>query len=972
MTKILYCLFIFFPLGLFGQVSAGGGSTSPVAGNLKKSLLALKAKSDSIGANMTTEKLYLQFDKPYYTTGDTIWFKAYLLNGFLAPSDKSAILNIDIANDSSKVVGRYRLPVVSGVTWGNVTLDGKYFPPGAYTLRAYTNWMRNFGEEAFFYKTFTVSGADNGQLLVNASFGSSMVNGNASMEARLRFNALPDKPFAAQPVTLRVLNENKSLYRQKYVTGVDGGIDVNFALPQKLNNLLMVAENDKRERLAVIPVPVNRPQNADVQFLPEGGRLVAGLPAHIAFKAIGEDGRGLEVSGIITSGAQKQVAAFKSLHNGMGSFDLDVKDGESYTAQVTLPGGATKQYALPPVKSTGTTLSIKNELQSDSLMVKVASAKETTTTEGSYFLIGRARGIVCYAAIVNFNEASSVSKRIAKSLFPGGITHFTLMTASYQPLNERLVYIDRHDDLKIKILTGKTVYGKRDSVGMQLKVTDADGNPVAGNFSMAITDDAQIKPDTDGDENINTHLLLTSDLKGYVEQPGYYLSSRTVKTWQALDNLLLTQGWVGYDWQQVLHPAAIAYQPEREFALSGHVTNVLNNPVKGTHVLLFSKSPAMLLDTVTDNNGKFVFDRFPRVDSPLFVLKAVNKNGKSFNVAVRVDGAEPPLFTKPAAPVPVPWFVNIDSILMVYTINAAAIKQQKDFLPGAHVLKEVKISAKKIIKDSQNLNGSGNADFVMDEKDLEAAGKKTWLQLLQENLKGFREAPFISGGSLKAKKDWELYKYVTDCDTDMAGPEWYFIGDQPVKLIIDGTTVNPMLDVKTFRDLNNYLAHTAEDIKGLEVIRSSKFAAAYFNRYDPIDPRTGMSLTVKEIFSNPLISISAADIAFVEITTRAGHGPAIDNKPGMYIYRSLPFSPPAAFYKPEYTIKDSPNTSDLRSTIDWEPSITTDASGEAKIWFYTADKPSTYTVTIEGTDMMGHLAYKQATIKVSTDNEKTK
>src|SRR6202007_2268374 len=118
----------------------------------------------------------------------------------------------------------------------------------------------------------------------------------------------------------------------------------------------------------------------------------------------------------------------------------------------------------PPVKSTGTTLSIKNEMPGDSLGVKVSASKDTLTSGEVYFLIGRARGIVCYAAIVNLREFGSISKKIAKSLFPTGIAHFTLMTANYQPVNERLVYIDHHDDLNIKFNTNNTHYEKRDSV----------------------------------------------------------------------------------------------------------------------------------------------------------------------------------------------------------------------------------------------------------------------------------------------------------------------------------------------------------------------------------------------------------------------------------------------------------------------------------------------------------------------------
>ncbi len=106
-------------------------------------------------------------------------------------------------------------------------------------------------------------------------------------------------------------------------------------------------------------------------------------------------------------------------------------------------------------------------------------------------------------------------------------------------------------------------------------------------------------------------------------------------------------------------------------------------------------------------------------------------------------------------------------------------------------------------------------------------------------------------------------------------------------------------------------------------------------------------------------------LAFIEITTRSGHGPVIDNTPGMYLYKPLAVSLPKQFYKPMYAVKDTANhLVDLRSTIDWEPNITTGLNGEAKVFFYTADRPSTYTLIMEGADMNGNLGYKSDKIKV--------
>ena len=914
------------------QVNANAGITSTAGipkaligseGSLQAGLLKLKAISDSCAQNKALEKLYLQFDKPYYTIGDTIWFKAYLFNAaYLTATDKSGILYVDLINDSSKAVKHFSLPLQAGLGWGDIGLDEKDFGPGTYTVRAYTTWMRNFDDNGFFSKRFYITGGES-NWLVNKQVGRSTLNGDGAANVKLQFCDIDRKPAANETFELEVLNGDKHLYKQGAQTDGAGVMDVNFKLPQKTAGLAIVAQNEKKDKKAVIPIVLNTPDKADIQFLPEGGNLVAGLPAHVGFKAIGEDGRGNNVTGVIVDHEQKPVAEFKSLHNGMGSFSMAAREGESYIAKVTLPGGQVKDYPLPPVKNNGVILQVKNPMDRDSVEVFVAATSDVVQSDNNYFLIGKVRGLICYAAVIAFHGNNYVKRRVAKSLFPSGITHFTLLSTKYQPLNERLVFVDHHDDLRIQFADEHPAYTVADSVALHVRVTDNSGDPVQGNFSMAITNNADIKTDSLNNENILTRILLTSDLRGYVEQPGYYFL-KTGEAGNALDNLLLTQGWTGYDWQEVFNPPKVTYPPEREFAVKGKVVNAFSKPVKNTHVLLFSKSPAILMDTTTDKEGRFVFDHFPPVDTPLFVIKAVNKNGKSFNVGIVMDEIKPLEVKNSGVPLINPWYVNTDTTLINYTRANVLAMEQIGGAGGKHVLNEVKILAKKIVKDSQNLNGPGNADIVLDEKDLEKAGKKTFLQLLQENVKGFHES---------------FYKMY----------EWYFINDKRVILLVDGMFAHDLVHPFLFRDFKDYLeSHEAEDIKGIEVMSSAKFTMNYAARLGAL----------------------MNTFAFVEITTRSGHGPLIGNTPGMYLYKPLALSWPRQFYKPRYTIKDAAShAADLRSTIDWEPNIVTDINGKAAVSFYAAGKPSTYTVIIEGTDMNGDIGYHIQKIKIDPENK---
>jgi len=592
---------------------------------------------------------------------------------------------------------------------------------------------------------------------------------------------------------------------------------------------------------------------------------------------------------------------------------------------------------LPAVQNSGTILKITQTVLADSLVVTIAGAQ----VNGSYYLIGQANGVVCYGAIVNL-EGIPVKSKIPTAGFPTGITRFTLLNAARQPLNERMIFINHHDFLRIDAKPDKPGYGVRDSVGMQINITDKDGQPVEGSFSMAVTDDSQVKIDSTGTNTIVSDLLLTSDLKGSVEEPGYYFrQDADGSIQQQLDNLLLTQGWVGYNWNNILAPAKPPIFPaEKEFVINGLATNVFNKPVENSHVLLFSKKPQLLIDSLTNKAGRFSIRNIIPLDTPIYVLQARNKHGKSFNVDLKVDEFKPPLFAINDETT-IPWYVNSNTGTMNYVKGSIANKIARDNYRGSgHILKEVKITAKKFIKDSQNLNGPGNADVVIDEKELEKAGNKTILDLLNEKVAGFHKGFLLLVGSRfneKVKINNKLLSFVTDGAGNPPGnTDWYFVEDRLVKIIVDGVPLSLVYQLTEIRDITAYLTtHAANDIKGIEVNFNSKYTL----RYVPIG-----------------VEISPADVAFIEITTRAASGPSMPYTPGTYLYRPMPFSLPKQFYQPKYTMKNKDTAAkDLRSTIAWYPNIITDKEGKATVSFYSSDRAGTYTLILEGTDINGTL-----------------
>jgi hypothetical protein len=139
-NTLLFIWLCLSPVVIFAQVND----------NLNSRIAAITDKIEKL----PTEKLYLQLDKPYYVLGDTLRFKAYLLNAGLTASTRSGLLYVELDDNTNKLIKRILVPVVSGVSWGDIALDEEQFPSGNYTIRAYTNWMLNFGEDYIFKKIY--------------------------------------------------------------------------------------------------------------------------------------------------------------------------------------------------------------------------------------------------------------------------------------------------------------------------------------------------------------------------------------------------------------------------------------------------------------------------------------------------------------------------------------------------------------------------------------------------------------------------------------------------------------------------------------------------------------------------------------------------------------------------------------------------------------------------------------------------
>ena len=944
--KDVKALFLFVTLCLalvFGETKAQQPDISGVNN--------IVGKVNAYNRILPAEKLYLRFDKPYYSTGDTVWFSAFILNNDLNPSALSRKLYVELVNDSNAVVRRFVFPAVLGISYGNIDLDPEKVHEGIYTIRAYTNWIRNFGDNYFFNRSFYINDHGNDTWLIKqkAAFNTNNVR------IAMLFKNTDGTPTGQTNLQVKV-NSNKAVLLKKEVkTEYDGSIDLNFDIPSSIalkNLCLTLIDKANPYKKAVLPLSINRQQDVDVQFLPEGGHLVNNLPSKVGFKAIGEDGRGVDISGAIYDSDSVEVAEIKTQHNGIGWFNLVPNEGKHYTASIKLPNGDIKTLILPQAKKSGTSLKIVNNFNTDTLFVTAFGSNLPNDVDASYELLGMARNRVCFAATLNLAQGPSKAK-IPTALFPTGIVHFILLrSADQQPVNERIAFINHNDFLHISISTDKSAYSTRDSIGLKIKVTDNNYKPIQGCFSVAVTDGHQVKLQPNA-ENIASRLLLTSDLKGYVEDPGYYIQTNG-RSWDALDALLLTQGWVGYDFSNINKKTEVAFQAEKSTnTISGVVTNLLGKAVVNSNVLLLNTGTNHFLrDTITDKLGKFIFTNLPDSDQSVYLLSARRSGGSTVNGGISIDDRNDIPVVKPIN-IPIsPWNVNADSTILNFVKANTQFHKELDkaFLgTTGHMMKDVTIRDHVLVKNSQSLNLADDIDQTLGETAMINAGKSTLLEILEKSVRNFRTG--------YARDSTNVQTLGSMGHTQLS--LYFLLKDKKVHFVFDGVDIDKYYEPSGmpndhYEYQKQYLDDvTAEDLLGLEVIYTNN------GQYNT------QNLETDDLISAGSANGLGADYAYIEITTRSGNGPNVHRASGVYVYRPLPLTFPKEYYRPRYPVKDAPHTyADLRSTIFWVPAVITNKSGEATISFYAADLPTQYNVGVEGANLKGLIGTNSSLITI--------
>lgn len=575
------------------------------------------------------EKLYLHLDKPYYAAGDKIWFKGYLLNGMTHEDNAlSNFFYIELINEKDSVLIRRKIKRDS-TGFNNMIPIPAAIEPGNYYLRAYTNWMCNMDSNFFFYKNLYIDNSIATAIQSNITYET----GEEGEEAVIRFTNEQAEPFIETKIRYSIGNKNDHKTKNGRTRTDDKG-EIRIPIPNdrwgEKGSFISVMFNDETYeygRTFYLP-----PKNKDfaVSFFPEGGNLITGALQQVAFKAQQEDGFSCEISGAVLDSKGDTVTLLRSEHDGMGVFSF-TPTAEPYKAIITAENGETRSFDIPQASHSGFNLRINH--RQNSVIYQITAANDSLWND-SIYIAAHVRGQLI---LLNPVTAEQPAGMLSTDSLPEGIAHFLLVNKESKPLNERLIFINHPLESTWKVQSDKPQYGTREKIKIDISAQKKDGTPIEGDFSVSVTNNSHILVDSLSD-NICSYLLLTSDLKGYIENPAYYFIDNSVVRQKHLDYVMLTHGWRRFSTNNIDMPEIpeIKRFIEKGQYISGHIKNFFGKNAKNPFVKLMCIDIGILKEIQADEQGNFIFDSLNYTDTMTFKIQAKTKSGFS-TVDVVVD-----------------------------------------------------------------------------------------------------------------------------------------------------------------------------------------------------------------------------------------------------------------------------------------------------------------------------------------------
>ena len=701
-----------------------------------------------------------------------------------------------------------------------------------------------------------------------------------------------------------------------------------------------------------------------MRFFPEGGRLVRGLRSRVAFDVTDADGRPAETTGVLTY-ADGETVEVKTLREGRGVFDY--LPGE-HPAVLTMKDrkGRERKFKLPEADAEGCVMRV--EATADEFIDAIVSHSSGVTGRLGIVLVSA--GNVEGFSVVSLDDGETTGCRFRKSAMTEGVNQIALINDRGEVVAERMVFVYPHSGIDTIGISGSALSpcGK--------VVIEAQTRPRT-TFSIAIRDyDHEVNG---AQSDVATYLLLSSDLKGYIHNPAYYLESDDEEHRRATDLLMMVQGWRRYDIAQMMNDGELARKRyiEDGLQLLGRLRQVKKKydvaDVSLSATLYNEQGFSLSGKTTTDKDGNYTF-RLPDCEGEWTLQMTTKLADKNIKYGVGIDRDFSP------APRRMGWG---ETAMLPRLCPLNRIEVVPDFdekIPAernAHMLKDVKVKGLRRYKDATSAweserRGAYSAVLRYDctkaaeefaDRGEEAPGLFSWLgtinPLFDKNMPG-EDIDALDGYYLMKMKG-EPSQYIEGAvEVEDVGERMVtiysdeqgrkvFVRDgphykgRPVIIILNNdfyTISNCPIAIKGedfTRIPDNPSTHLPDDLSDCKAVYISENNNIWTNYVNVIGLSSYKPVTLF-IYTHRLTKVKDKG---VRRTFFDGYSKA------------------ETFDMPDYSLL--PPMEDHRRTLYWNPGVETDKNGRARIEFYNNSTCRQIVVSAETITKDGKaVVYRQA------------
>jgi hypothetical protein len=636
----------------------------------------------------------------------------------------------------------------------------------------------------------------------------------------------------------------------------------------------------------------------------------------------------------------------------MGTFIFPPVAGERYTARID---GSEEEYEFPAPVTSGFSIMVNN-YRPNSVDVLIKTSEDLVDSD--FYIVGQTRGVV-YHRYKGKAINRSARVEIPKAKLPDGIFHITLFDKNQIPHCERLVLINKGYASEISLRGLERPAQARERFMLELQVRDQNGKPLPwANISVAALDAGQMRR-AEHAENIQSYLLLSSDLRGIVEDPGFYFGDPdNLDKMKALDLVMLTHGWRRFTWQEVISSPGRRYQYAHEngFTVQGVATlRETAKPASNLYLTLVSAGnmPGIVLSTQTDAEGRFLLSNLKVTRDVPFIVKAEDARGRIVPIDISLNpmaGASVAYELPAAQPVysdEVERYVKADRQRKETELSF----QQKDDV----LLPELEVTAPRP-RPEISIYGQPDNVIRLTEKDYVYTDI---FQLLQGRVPGLN----ISGQGMTTR-------------VTIRGAS-SLLGSNTPLFMLDGVILNSVPTSAPTPPMTQPPSNPPPGVPGggggqnQAATQPATSAAAPAGGDDNSIISSLMTIMPSEVERIEIYKNAGASAAFgmrgangvIAVFTRKGPAPIEPTTPDM-AQISLPgYHLGREFYQPNYfTISSEQKAPDIRSVLYWNPWLQTDDRGRVRFEFYNNDQARQIQFITEGISDFGEPLFYQVVL----------